>query len=397
MKNINQIGLTWISFFSYAFTGALVVVTGMIIGKISAYFHLSVSQMSNIFTFLNAGILLAILLNSWLVEYISLKKQLISGFILTIISLIGIVYSTSIIYFSINMFILGLVSGITMSIGTFIITHLYSGTQRGSQLLLTDSFFSMSGMIFPVIAAYLLEKNIIWYWIYILIGGIYLLIFLLTINVCFPQLKKNTNNSKIIKEKWNMNIFLLSISALLYILGQLSFISWVPQYVTEIINIDIKKTGGLVSNFWMSYMLGMWFFSFIIKFFNLNYMFIFLTSISTFLMYSFIHNQNFIMLKCIIISLGFFSSAIYTIIITLASLETKNPSPKLINLILLFGTIGTLLTFVLTSPIVEKQGLYATLISSNILYGIVFLLSIFICINKKCQKRYKKFFIKNNY
>ncbi|QCI20076.1 MAG: MFS transporter TsgA [Buchnera aphidicola (Brevicoryne brassicae)] len=386
MKNINQIALTWISFFSYAFTGALIVVTGMIIGNISDYFHLSISQMSNTFTFLNAGILLSILLNSWLVEYISLKKQLISGFILTITSIVGIVYGTSIIYFSINMFILGLVSGITMSIGTFLITHLYTGGKRGSQLLLTDSFFSMSGMIFPVIAAYLLEKKIIWYWIYICIGGIYLLIFLLTINVRFPQLEKNTKNSKVTKKKWNINIFLLSISALLYILGQLSFISWVPQYVTEIINVDIKQTGGLVSNFWMSYMIGMWFFSFIIKYFNLNYMFMFLTGISTFLMYSFIHNQNFVILKCIIISLGFFSSAIYTIIITLASLQTKNPSPKLINLILLFGTIGTLLTFILTSPIVEKKGLYATLISSNILYSIVFLLSILIYINKKYQK-----------
>ncbi|QCI22359.1 MFS transporter TsgA [Buchnera aphidicola] len=386
MKNINRIGLTWISFFSYAFTGALVVVTGMIIGNISDYFHLSISRMSNTFTCLNAGILLSIILNSWLVEYMSLKKQLILGFILTITSIIGIVYSTNIIYFSVNMFILGLVSGITMSIGTFLITYLYSGSKRGSQLLLTDSFFSMSGMIFPIITAYLLEKHIIWYWIYIYIGVIYLLIFLLTINLNFPELKKSKKNFKQKKEKWNINIFLLSISALLYILGQLSFISWVPQYVTEVIEIDIKKTGGLVSNFWMSYMIGMWFFSFLIKFFNLNQMFILLTSVSTFLMYNFIHNQNFILLKCIIIGLGFFSSAIYTIIITLASLQTKNPSPKLINLILLFGTIGTLLTFIVTSPIVEKKGLYATLITSNILYAIVFLLSILIYLNKNSKK-----------
>ena len=74
MKNINQIGLTWISFFSYAFTGALIVVTGMIMGDIAAYFNLSISQMSNIFTCLNAGILISILLNSWLINIFSLKN-----------------------------------------------------------------------------------------------------------------------------------------------------------------------------------------------------------------------------------------------------------------------------------------------------------------------------------
>ncbi|QCI22960.1 MFS transporter TsgA [Buchnera aphidicola] len=383
MKDINRIGLTWISFLSYAFTGALVVVTGMIMGNISDYFHLSVSQMSNTFTFLNAGILISIFINSWLIEIISLKKQLLFGFILTIIAITGIVFSNSIFLFSINMFILGLVSGITMSIGTFIITHLYSGSKRGSQLLLTDSFFSMSGMIFPIITAYLLEKKFFWYWIYVCIGVIYLLIFLLTINLNFLQLKTHIKNIKEIKEKWNCNVFLLSIAALLYILGQLGFISWIPQYTTEIMSVDIKKTGGLVSSFWMSYMIGMWFFSFIIKFFNLYRMFIFLTSISTTLMYFFIHSTNFLNQQYIIISLGFFSSAIYTIIITLASLQTKKPSPKLINFILLFGTIGTLLTFIVTGPIVEKKGLYITLISSNILYAIVFFLSILIYFNQK--------------
>ncbi len=36
-------------------------------------------------------------------------------------------------------------SGITMSIGTFLITHMYEGRQRGARLLFTDSFFSMAG------------------------------------------------------------------------------------------------------------------------------------------------------------------------------------------------------------------------------------------------------------
>ncbi|QCI21810.1 MFS transporter TsgA [Buchnera aphidicola (Hyadaphis tataricae)] len=383
MKNINQIGLTWISFLSYAFTGALVVVTGMIMKNIAQYFNLSIAEMSNTFTYLNAGILISILLNSWISGIISLKKQLISGFFLTIIAILGIIYCKSILFFSINMFILGLVSGITMSIGTFLITHLYSGSKRGSRLLLTDSFFSMSGMIFPIIAAYLLEKNIIWYWIYIYIGGIYLLIFILTMNLDFPKIKHNIETLHRSEKIWNMNVILLSISAMLYILGQLGFISWVPQYVSEHVKIHLEKTGILVSNFWMSYMIGMWFFSVIIKFFNLYHMFMFLSSISTLLMYYFIHGDNLLMLKYVIVGLGFFSSAIYTIIITLTSLQTIKPSPKLINLILLFGTIGTLLTFIITSPIVEKQGLYAALITSNIMYSIVFLISVLIFFNKK--------------
>jgi hypothetical protein len=85
MTNSNRIKLTWISFFSYALTGALVIVTGMVMGNIADYFHLPVSSMSNTFTFLNAGILISIFLNAWLMEIVPLKTQLRFGFILMVL------------------------------------------------------------------------------------------------------------------------------------------------------------------------------------------------------------------------------------------------------------------------------------------------------------------------
>ena len=170
MTNSNRIKLTWISFFSYALTGALVIVTGMVMGNIADYFQLPVSSMSNTFTFLNAGILISIFLNAWLMEIVPLKTQLRFGFVLMVAAVAGLMLSHSIALFSAAMFVLGLVSGITMSIGTFLITHMYEGRQRGARLLFTDSFFSMAGMIFPMVAAYLLARSIEWYWVYACIG-----------------------------------------------------------------------------------------------------------------------------------------------------------------------------------------------------------------------------------
>ena len=80
------------------------------------------------------------------------------------------------------------------------------------------------------------------------------------------------------------------------------------------------------------------------------------------------------MLHIIIMILGFFSSAIYTTIITLGSQQTRVSSPKLVNFILTCGTIGTMLTFVVTSPIVEHSGPHAALMTANGLYGVVFIL-----------------------
>ncbi|CAL4325421.1 Protein TsgA [Buchnera aphidicola (Eriosoma lanigerum)] len=388
MTLINHIKITLISFFSYFFTGSLVIVTGMIMGNIAKYFKTSIASISHTFTFLNSGILIAIFLNFWLIKNMSIKIQIYSGFILIIIAIIGMIYTNNLIIFGISIFLFGIVSGITMSISTYLISSLYNNKNRATVLLITDSFFSMAGMIFPLISSRIISNNKPWYWMYILIGIIYFIIFIITISTNFSKLNfSNQKNYTFIQNyHTKISVILLSISATCYILGQLGFISWIPEYIIQKMHITINHAGKLVSSFWMAYMIGMWFFSIILKLFDIQKLLSVLTGISTILMYLFINNNNIVQLNWIIALLGFFSSAIYTIIITLSSLQTNIPSNKNINLILISGTIGTLLTFIVTGFIVEKAGIYATLITSNILYTIVFLLSIllgFFTVHKK--------------
>ncbi|MDL5395041.1 MFS transporter TsgA, partial [Escherichia coli] len=288
MTNSNRIKLTWISFLSYALTGALVIVTGMVMGNIADYFNLPVSSMSNTFTFLNAGILISIFLNAWLMEIVPLKTQLRFGFLLMVLAVAGLMFSHSLALFSAAMFILGVVSGITMSIGTFLVTQMYEGRQRGSRLLFTDSFFSMAGMIFPMIAAFLLARSIEWYWVYACIGLVYVAIFILTFGCEFPALGKHApkTDAPVEKEKWGIGVLFLSVAALCYILGQLGFISWVPEYAKGL-GMSLNDAGTLVSNFWMSYMVGMWAFSFILRFFDLQRILTVLAGLAAILMYVF--------------------------------------------------------------------------------------------------------------
>lgn len=204
MTNSNRIKLTWISFLSYALTGALVIVTGMVMGNIADYFNLPVSSMSNTFTFLNAGILISIFLNAWLMEIVPLKTQLRFGFLLMVLAVAGLMFSHSLALFSAAMFILQGGQRHHHVGGTFLITQMYEGRQRGSRLLFTDSFFSMAGMIFPMIAAFLLARSIEWYWVYACIGLVYVAIFILTFGCEFPALGKHApkTDAPVEKEKW---------------------------------------------------------------------------------------------------------------------------------------------------------------------------------------------------
>ncbi|HIF9103289.1 TPA: MFS transporter TsgA [Photobacterium damselae] len=376
MTNKNRNLLTWISFLSYALTGSLIIVTGIVMGDIAKYFDLPISSMSNTFTFLNTGILISIFLNVWLMEIVPLKRQLMFGFGLMVLAILGLMFGHNLALFSGCMFVLGVVSGITMSIGTYLITHIYEGKQRGSRLLFTDSFFSMAGMIFPVISTAVLAHHLEWYWVYAAIGVIYLAIFILALISTFPELGKKEDEQQADpeKEKWGVGVLFLSIAALCYILGQLGFVSWIPEYATKQLGMTITDAGQLVSYFWGAYMIGMWIFSVLLKKFDLQRFVMVLSALATLLMYWFNTDTDAKTLLYVISALGFFSSAIYTSIITLGSQQTKAASPKLVNFILLCGTIGTMLTFVVTSPIVESFGTHAALMTANGLYAVVFLM-----------------------
>lgn len=154
--------------------------------------------------------------------------------------------------------------------------------------------------------------------------------------------------------------------------GQLGFISWVPEYAKGL-GMSLNDAGTLVSNFWMSYMVGMWAFSFILRFFDLQRILTVLAGLAAILMYVF-NTGTPAHMAWSILALGFFSSAIYTTIITLGSQQTKVPSPKLVNFVLTCGTIGTMLTFVVTGPIVEHSGPQAALLTANGLYAVVFVM-----------------------
>ena len=70
-----------------------------------------------------------------LMEIVPLKTQLRFGFILMVLAVAGLMLSHSGAVLRVNVRSWP-VSGITMSIGTFLITHMYEGRQRGARLLL---------------------------------------------------------------------------------------------------------------------------------------------------------------------------------------------------------------------------------------------------------------------
>ncbi|AZP36286.1 putative transporter [Candidatus Annandia adelgestsuga] len=386
MLNIKK--LTLISFLMYYFTGSLTVTTGNIIDSISKYFNVSISNMSFHFSFLSLGILIAMIVNNYIRKIIIIKNQIIFSFYLIIISIIILIINNhNINIFSFCVFLFGFVGGISLSIGTFLITNIYDNKKRSFFMLITDSFFSIAGIIFPFIISFFVVKKINFIWIYSIISFIYLIIFYLTLITNFNEFNKLNKKKNKKKKRFKIENILLFLSSLFYISAQCMFVSWIPIYIKKYINnINYFYENKTISIFWFFYMLGMWFFSYISKKFDIQKILIFLTFISSILVFIFLQCKNINLLNFIISLIGFFSSSIYTIIITLSSMQTKKPYTKFINLTLIFGTTGSFITLNISYFLLSSNNTFIVLCISNILYFIVFIINIILLFFTKHNK-----------
>jgi len=378
-KRINPVLI--ICFLCYGFTGATVIVTGVVLGDLAKYFGLPAAEMGMIFTWLNSGILLATTANIFLLKKTGAKKQFIFMGVLLLLALWLLFADHDLTRFSFGMLLLGVSSGITMSVGTSLIANMYEGRMRASRLLLTDSFFSMAGTLFPMLAGYILVRNQPWQWIYAAIIAMGVVIILLSLVANFaaavkkPAVAAASTTGVTRGEKWGPGVYLISTAAFAYILGQLGLMAWIPQSVMERFNVTIADAGATVGHFWTAYMVGMWCFSVILKYLRPIVVLIPQTALSSLLIYLSITSDNFEVANYALIAAGFISSGIYTTLITLGTLQVRSASPSLVNFILTCGTVGTMLTFVVTGPMVGSIGVEKTLWFLNGLYAYVFVIS----------------------
>ncbi|CDJ77664.1 Hypothetical protein SMB2099_3050 [Serratia marcescens SMB2099] len=92
-------------------------------------------------------------------------------------------------------------------------------------------------------------------------------------------------------------------------------------------------------------------------------------------MFLFVSGDEIHILKYFIFGPGFVSSAIHTTVIMLGSQQTRISSPKLVNFILTYGTVGTMLTFVVTGPIVAHLDVHAALVGALLLVAGAYLVA----------------------
>ena len=347
----NTIRITAISFLTYFVLSAMLAPIGIISGPMAEHFNQSVSDITRQFTWLTGGNLVGAVIALFIFDYFGLKKlfAIIYGAIALALFSFRIVEDLDTAQYILG--IVGLGSGVGLAGAAVTIARTYSEATRASMLVITDGCFSIAGFVTSWTAAFLVARDMDWSLTYQLSGLFAASIFVLGISSSFPAVEQDQGTES--TEPWPLAVWLCVASLFLYTLGQYSMLFWLPNYAITQLDAPEVQAGALVGQFWLGMFLSQIFVAWWVMKIGVRRL-VQIAALTT-LLFSiplWLH-RDIDGLTILALIWGFANLSLLKATLSLATELVSVPTARLVSLLLLGATVGTAVSPVVTSQVVD--------------------------------------------
>jgi MFS transporter, FHS family, glucose/mannose:H+ symporter len=381
------------NFFSLFIFSFHMMLASPILLDISAYFNISPENMNFITTLFLTGEVSGFLVLALLNRKFIIINVVIWTYVLLILVLTGLIFSSSLIIFYILYFISGLLLGIIfMNANT---SMLEGGVKnKDSVVNLGYSFGAIGALVSPFFSSSLVKRQINWKLIYLAVIGLSIITFIsYLLKNKRKQVKKGlltetkTISMKELFKNKNINIYLILtlVIYLFYAMSEVTVFSWAPTFFRIEKLFDLYSASFVVSLFWIGVLIGRLLVSFLSYKFRSGNLLIGLSIISiiglTLLIFPAGQKINFI--GAIITGLGF--SGIPPLLISSTGRIFNSGKDIVLTIFLVTGiTSGSIIPF-----IIRFVANYSLFISMEIAVIFIVILAVFVIIRKYYRKNIK--------
>lgn len=367
--------LNAVSYLSYYFVGALVSTLGIVLGPLCAAFHKDPSFIGQVFTLMNIGMFIPIMLGGILMRKWGLQKPLVIAAALTVLISAILFVSPTLTMFSFAVAGIGACGGIFMTIGSYLVVRINPDEKsRSSSLIFTDFFFSLAGATLSFLLAWLFRMGASWVAMYGIMGGLGALMLALTIRCRFPSTEapapaqQSTNTAR---EPWGPSVYLICFALFAFLLAEPIFTMWTPGYLQFRFHIEPQEAALYTTVYWVAKAIGLFLNQFTVKWMKLRTFLLGCTAIGliAIMLIANSGNTTLILVACAVF--GFFNSGLFSGLMSYGSLQVSQSSPTLISALLTCGTVGTLLFASVSSLVNGRYGLHGALNTATLSYTVL--------------------------
>ncbi len=389
---MNKVALTLLAFMTYMVMAGLMTQIGVLISPMSDYLGISITASASMFSLLTggtfAGTFVAMLVYSrFPIQHILQCNYL--TFLVLLILLVSLDIRLQWVV-SVYLFMLGLCCGVGLAGGAVLIAKLYNEQKRASAFLATDCSFSLGGYIFPSLAIVLLAANQLWMVSYATVGVLVILILVACFFLSFPENSEVAETGLVATAKptniWTPRVFIIALALCCYLITQTTFLTWAPNYLQQVLGVDATQAASAIGNYWGPSIFGLLTVTLLVIKVPTRPLLLTVMLIAIILSILLYTTQDPDWFLTITLALGFMTSCIFKLAISVGSQQVHSAPPILVTFLLCAATIGSTAAPALSALVVSIFGVSSAMLMTVIGFVLVAMLVVICLLMEKHAK-----------
>jgi TsgA-like MFS transporter len=382
---MNKVALTLVAFMTYMVMAGLMTQIGVLISPMSDYLGISITAAASMFSLLTGGTFAGTFVAMAVYSRFPIQRILQYNYLAFLVLLILLVSLDIRLQWvvSVYLFMLGLCCGVGLAGGAVLISKLYNEQKRASAFLATDCSFSLAGYVFPSLAIVLLAANQLWMVSYATVGVLAILILIACFLLSFPENREIPETELVATVKptniWTPRVFIIALALCCYLTTQTTFLTWAPNYLQQVLGLDATQAASAVGNYWGPSIFGLLIVTLLVIKVPTRPLLLTVLLIAIILSTLLYTTQDPDWFLSITLALGFMTSCIFKLAISVGSQQIHNAPPILVTFLLCAATIGSTAAPALSALVVSIFGVSSAMLMTAIGFGLVGIL-IVVCL-----------------
>jgi TsgA-like MFS transporter len=389
---MNKVALTLLAFMTYMVMAGLMTQIGVLISPMSDYLGISITASASMFSLLTGGTFAGTFVAMLVYSRFPIQRILQCNYLTFLVLLILLVSLDIRLQWvvSVYLFMLGLCCGVGLAGGAVLIAKLYNEQKRASAFLATDCSFSLGGYIFPSLAIVLLAANQLWMVSYATVGVLAILILVACFFLSFPENSEVAETGLVATAKptniWTPRVFIIALALCCYLITQTTFLTWAPNYLQQVLGVDATQAASAIGNYWGPSIFGLLTVTLLVIKVPTRPLLLSVMLIAIILSILLYTTQDPDWFLTITLALGFMTSCIFKLAISVGSQQVHSAPPILVTFLLSAATIGSTAAPALSALVVSIFGVSSAMLMTVIGFVLVAMLVVICLLMEKRAK-----------
>jgi TsgA-like MFS transporter len=390
--SMNKVALTLLAFMTYMVMAGLMTQIGVLISPMSDYLGISITASASMFSLLTGGTFAGTFVAMLLYSRFPIQRILQCNYLTFLVLLILLVSLDIRLQWvvSVYLFMLGLCCGVGLAGGAVLIAKLYNEQKRASAFLATDCSFSLGGYVFPSLAIVLLAANQLWMVSYATVGVLAILILVACFFLSFPENSELAETGLVATAKptniWTPRVFIIALALCCYLTTQTTFLTWAPNYLRQVLGLDATQAASAIGNYWGPSIFGLLTVTLLVIKVPTRPLLLTVMLIAIILSTLLYTTQDPEVFLNITLALGFMTSCIFKLAISVGSQQVHSAPPILVTFLLCAATIGSTAAPALSALVVSIFGVSSAMLMTVIGFVLVAMLVVICLLMEKRAK-----------